>query len=166
VTNCGPPTARLSSLVTNGAGPFSVSATSPPFLTRRQLVGLVLGFCAGCSRAAPPASQDVIVWRPLASWSGRALLQTDAFMSSTGSLRITWEAKSLAAPDAGALKISVHSGVSGRFLAMAVEHRGPGRDVAYVNEDPREFFLVIESTGLEWSVEVAEGIPATKGPRR
>jgi hypothetical protein len=49
---------------------------------------------------------------------------------------------------------------------LAVEHRGPGRDVAYVNEDPREFFLVIESTGLEWSVEVAEGIPATKGPRR
>lgn len=126
----------------------------------------MLSVCAACNRAPTPAREDVIVWQPLASWAGRATMQTDAFMSSTGSLRITWSARAVSGANPGALRIAVHSGVSGRFLVLAVEHRGAGHDAAYVNEDPREFFLVIESSGLEWTVDVAEGLPATKGPRR
>ena len=42
--------------------------------------------------------------------------------------------------------VTLHSGVSGAPLLEAVEHKGVGRDVAYVTEDPREFFLVIESS--------------------
>jgi hypothetical protein len=98
------------------------------------------------------------VWRPLGSWSGRALLQTDAFISDTGLLRVTWKARDDASTERGTLRISLHSDVSGRLLSNVVEHRGAGADVAYVNEDPRAFFLVIESKNLEWSVEVAEGL--------
>jgi hypothetical protein len=58
----------------------------------------------------------------------------------------------------------LHSGVSGRSLLQAVSHRGIGRDVTYVTEDPREFFLVIDGSNLEWSVSVDEGFPAVSRP--
>ena len=40
----------------------------------------------------------------------------------------------------------------------AVEHSGIGHDIAYVNEDPRLFHLVIESSNEDWSVSVEEGV--------
>jgi hypothetical protein len=88
------------------------------------------------------------------------LLQTDAFISTSGLLRVTWDARA-ASRGAGALRIVLHSDVSGRSLAIVVEHDGPGSGIQYVTEDPRSFFLVIDSHGLEWSVEVAEGIAAS-----
>jgi len=91
---------------------------------------------------------------------GRGLTQTEPFIGDTGFLRLTWEAHG--APNAGAFKITVHSDVSGRPLLVAVDRRGPGRDVTYVTEDPRAFFLVIESEDLDWSVEVAEGLSGTR----
>ena len=88
-------------------------------------------------------------------------MQTEAFISDSGALRITWETRNETAPGRGAFKVTLHSGVSGRPLLEAVEHQGVGRDVAYVTEDPREFFLVIEPSNLDWSVSVAEAVPAT-----
>ena len=120
---------------------------------------------AGCGRSSRPPDEEVTVWRPLGAWSGRGLLQTDAFISETGLLRVVWEAHGDATPahsNAGTLRISVHSAVSGRFLALAVDQRGAGRNTVYVTEDPRSFYLLIESSDLTWSVEVAEGIPAVR----
>lgn len=122
---------------------------------------LAAGLLASCSPSPePPAGRDIIVWHTLGSWSGDGLLQTDPFESDTGVLRVNWETRSKAAPSEGTLRISVHSAVSGRHLARIVDHRGAGRDTAYLNEDPRGFYLVIESVGVDWAVEVAEGIPA------
>ncbi len=134
------------------------SATGPggPFFTL-----LTACLFAACCSSPQPATDDVTVWRPLGSWAGKGLLQTDAFISDTGLLRITWEAHTTNA-DADTLRISVHSAVSGRVLVVAVDHHGAGRDVTYVSEDPRSFFLVIEATGVDWSVEVAEGIGASR----
>jgi hypothetical protein len=39
-----------------------------------------------------------------------------------------------------------------------VDHKGEGSGVAYVTEDPRQFFLVIESSGVDWNVWVEEGV--------
>jgi hypothetical protein len=58
-------------------------------------------------------------------------------------------------------RVTVHSAVSGRPLVVAVDHHGAGRDTAYVNEDPREFYLVVESSAVDWDVAVDEGIRAT-----
>jgi hypothetical protein len=115
-----------------------------------------------CERAPRPRPQEITIWRPLAAWSGQGVLQTDPFTSNTGFLRVTWEARSVNPTQLGTLQIALHSDVSGRRLAMVLERRGPGRDVTYVSEDPRSFYLLIESTDLEWSVDVAEGIPATR----
>jgi hypothetical protein len=126
------------------------------------VVVVVLGLLAcGCRGQATPVTVETVAWKPLGSWSGHGVMQTEAFISDTGSLRITWETRSEAVPGKGVFTVALHSGVSGRPLLEAVNHQGIGRDVAYVTEDPREFFLVIESTNLDWSVSVEEGFPAT-----
>jgi hypothetical protein len=88
------------------------------------------------------------------------VLQTQPFENDTGMLRVVWQARRTRPSADATLRVYLHSAVSGRRLALAVEHRGAGGDTTYINEDPRGFYLVIESTGLEWTVDVAEGIPA------
>jgi hypothetical protein len=139
---------------------------------------VALALVTSCRPTPAQSDHETTAWRPVGHWSGRASTQTDPFLSDTGTLRILWEARPVtgssgssgstgsagtsASLERGILRIAVHSDVSGRELAVAVDHQGPGRDVAYVNEDPRSFYLVIDAKNLEWSVEVAEGVPATK----
>lgn len=116
--------------------------------------------CGGDAPARTPA----VVWRTLGSWSGRGSMQTDPFISDTGSLRLRWETTNEAAPGTGSFRVTVHSDVSGRPLILAVDARGVGRDTAYVIEDPRSFFLAVESANVDWTVAADEGVAATAGP--
>ena len=119
---------------------------------------------AACNTAPPKQPEDVTVWQPRGQWAGKELLQTDPFISTSGLLRVTWETRSTS-DTPGTFRIVLHSDVSGRSLAPVVEQEGPGSGVKYINEDPRSFFLVIEAKALEWRVDVAEGIAATRrGP--
>jgi hypothetical protein len=117
---------------------------------------------ASCGDAAPDARTGTVVWRPLGSWSGRGSTQTDPFISNTGSLRLSWETRNEAAAGTGTFRVTVHSDVSGRPLVLAVDARGVGRDVSYVSEDPRSFFLVVESTNLDWTLTADEGVTASR----
>jgi hypothetical protein len=90
-------------------------------------------------------------------------MQTEPFISDTGSLRVRWATSHEAAPGTGTFRVTVHSDVSGRPLVVAVDVRGVGKDTAYVTEDPRPFFLVVESTNVDWTIEAEEGVAAT-GP--
>ena len=92
-------------------------------------------------------------------------MQTEGFIGN-GSLRVIWETRNEAAPNTGTFEVTVHSGVSGRPLVQAVEQRGVGRGTAYVSEDPRDFYLLVESSNLDWSVTVEEGIAATAAKRK
>ena len=137
----------------------------------RVTLPLVFAAAAACvlasCKAAPPPVEDITVWQSRGAWKGHGSTQTNPFTSGTGFLRLTWETHGASAPNAGTFKIILHSDVSGRPLMVAVDRHGPDHDVTYVTEDPRDFFLAIESEGLEWSVEVAEGISATKtSPRK
>jgi hypothetical protein len=133
----------------------------PDYPITRFAFIVALGLLAwGCRGQATPATVDTVAWKPLGSWSGHGVMQTEAFISDTGSLRVTWETRNEAVPGKGVFTVALHSGVSGRPLLEAVSHQGIGHDVAYVTEDPREFFLVIESANLDWSVSVDEGFPA------
>lgn len=73
----------------------------------------------------------------------------------TGALRVKWEAKG---PADGTFQLTIHSSISGRPLQLAVDQKGPGADTAYVNEDPRVFFAVIEANNMEWSFSVDEAM--------
>jgi len=119
---------------------------------------IALALLCGACRPAPKSPAITIGWRPLGTWSGRGNEQTDSFNIESGQWRIKWEARNETAPGAGRLRIEVHSSVSGRPLGEAVEHSGIGHDIAYVNEDPRLFHLVIESSNEDWSVSVEEGV--------
>jgi hypothetical protein len=114
-----------------------------------------------CGGQPKPTTRDVQAWRKLGSWSGHGPISTEPFISDTGTLRLQWETRNEAAPGKGVFQITVYSDVSGRPLVLAVDHRGIGSNTVYVNEDPRPFYLGIESADLEWSVAVDEAIPAT-----
>jgi hypothetical protein len=60
----------------------------------------------------------------------------------------------------------VNSAVSGRPLMLAVDHRGIGRDTVAVTEDPHLFYLVIDSSNLDWSVTAEEPVAADTGNTR
>jgi hypothetical protein len=126
------------------------------------IVVLVIATAVGlsCRRQAREARTETVVWRPLGTWSGHGSTQTDPFISDSGSLRLTWETRNETAPG-GTFRVTLHSDVSGRPLLVAVDTRGTGHDVTYVNEDPRPFFLVVESSNLEWTVSAHEAVSAT-----
>jgi len=97
-------------------------------------------------------------WRPVEKWSGRGSLQTDSFDIGSGQWRIKWETRNETSPDGAIFRVTVHSEVSGRPLAVAIDHRGTGHGTAYVNEDPRLYHLAIESSGLDWSIAAEEAV--------
>ncbi len=131
----------------------------------RRLSVLVLAGVAtlngSCGNDGRRARTPAVVWRSLGSWSGRGSMQTEPFISDTGSLRLRWETRDEAAPGTGSFRVTVHSDVSGRPLVLAIDARGVGRDIAYVSEDSRSFFLAVESANLNWTVAADEGVSAT-----
>ena len=127
------------------------------------LLGVAL-LSASCRDDGARERTPTVVWRKLGAWSGHGSMQTEPFISDTGSLRLRWETSHEAAPGTGVFRVTVHSDVSGRSLVVAVDTRGVGRDTAYVNEDPRPFFLAVDSANLDWTVEAAEAVAATAGP--
>ena len=118
--------------------------------------------------SAQAESKPVLVgWRPVETFSGRGSTQTQSFDIGSGQWRIKWEAKNESPPGMGTLEVTVHSAVSGRPLEVAVEHRGNGHGIAYVNEDPRLFHLVIDSSNVDWTVAIEEAVAAPEaGPSR
>jgi len=108
-----------------------------------------------------PATREVVLWQKVGSWSGRGNHQTESFEGETGDLRVQWEARSDAPSVSGTLQITLHSAVSGRPLSVAVDQHGAGSGTAYVNEDPRTFFFVIDSANLDWSFTVDEQVEIT-----
>src|ERR1051326_130951 len=111
----------------------------------------------GCSRT-PKTQKPLVGWRPIVSFSGRGASQTESFNIESGQWRIKWETTNESAPGAGSFRLTVHSAVSGRPLMQVVDHRGAGKDVAYVNEDPRLYHLVIDSADVDWSVKIEEAV--------
>jgi hypothetical protein len=116
---------------------------------------------ASCREDRPRTRTPTVVWRRLGTWSGHGSMQTDPFISDTGSLRLRWETSREALPGTGTFRVTLHSDVSGRSLLVAVDVRGVGRDTTYVTEDPRPFFLAVESANLDWTVEADEAVAAT-----
>jgi hypothetical protein len=133
----------------------------PSALLSLLFVVTAAGALTSC-RPPAPSPEDITIWQRRGAWTGRGPTQTEPFISTSGLLRLTWEARGGSAPNAGTFRLIVHSDVSGRPLLVVVDRHGPGHDVAYVTEDPRTFFLVIESENLDWSVEVAEGLPGQR----
>jgi len=137
-------------------------------MRRRVLVGalasaLVSGACGRAKDPPPQPPAPGVAWRQLGSWSGRGSLQTESFTSDTGTLRVRWEATSADEPpltDATRrlFRLDAHSAISGRLLQQVVNHAGAGQGVDYVQQDPHVFYIVVESSQLNWRFTVDEAI--------
>ena len=134
---------------------------------RTRIAAVAIGIAATATlavagatwRARPkPPDEVAVAWRHLGSWSGRGSIQTESFISDTGFLRVKWNTRAEPAPGAGTFRATFHSAVSGRPIALAVETRGVGSDTAFAQEDPRTYYVVVESANLDWSFTVEEGI--------
>lgn len=173
-------------LKSNGELPETTGGKLPAArrgLSRRRLLGLVVGLATiglmvrvyWPSTPTQTAPKELVMgWRPILSQSGRGAVQTESFQIDTGQWRIKWFAEAEEGANVGAneFRVGVHSAVSGRLMNTAIDHRGPGDGIAYVAEEPRPFFLSIESAGLQWTVQVEEGVlgervkdPADPTPR-
>jgi hypothetical protein len=106
-----------------------------------------------------------MIWERAGTWSGRGDLETNSFPSSSGYLRFTWETSNETKPGEGRFKLILGSSISGRQIMTVVDTKGAGRDVAYVSEEARTFYLKVESANEDWTVSVDEGFAATIEPR-
>lgn len=119
---------------------------------------LIAALLTVACHSSPKTRHTVVGWRPVQSWSGHGDAQTDSFNIESGQWRIKWAATNENPSRTGTFELTVHSAVSGRPLVVAVDHRGPGHGIAYVNEDPRLYHLVIASRGVDWSLSVEESV--------
>src|SRR2546427_11920639 len=126
-------------------------------LLRTAAIGASDGRRVAPANAAP---REVGSWRAIGSWSGGGDMQTESFTSDTGSLRVRWQTSHEVRPGDGTFRVTLHSAISGRPLLQAVDHRGVGGDTTYLSEDPRVFYMVVDSARVEWSFTIDEGIGA------
>jgi hypothetical protein len=103
-----------------------------------------------------PAPKEVVIWKQLGSWSGHGNAQTESFVGLTGSLRFKWQTTNEKPKAQGRFKLILQSAISGRALQEPVDHEGPGEGTVYAADDPRVFYVSVESTGLDWSFTVEE----------
>jgi len=127
---------------------------------RALAVPVVAALLAGaCGAPAPkPVQKEVVIWKNLGEWSGRGDAQTESFVGLTGSLRMHWRTKNEVPKGAGTFRLILHSAISGRALQEPVDLKGPGEGTAYTAEDPRVFYMTVESANLDWSFTVEEAL--------
>ncbi len=114
----------------------------------------------GCQYEAPPAQGPLTTgaWKEVARFSGRGNAQLDTFPIERFTWRVRWEAKNEQPAGAGTLVVTAHSGDSGRLLAEVVDTTGVGSDVAYVTELPHRYYLVVNSSGVDWTLIAEEPV--------
>ncbi len=117
-----------------------------------------------CSQPPTPV-QKTTIWERAGSWSGRGDLETNSFPSSSGYLRFTWETSNETKPGEGRFKLIVGSSISGRLIQPVVDSKGVGQGVEYLSEEPRTFYIKVESANADWKFTVDEGFAATIDPK-
>ena len=143
------------------------------WVTRRAVaVPVAAALLASACGAPPPepVQKEVVVWKNLGEWSGRGNAQTESFIGLTGALRMHWRTKNEAPEGAGTFRLILQSAISGRALQEPVDEKGPGEGTVYAAEDPRAFYMSVESANLDWSFTVEEALfgslqPTAQGTR-
>lgn len=122
-----------------------------------------------CGAPPPkPVQKEVVIWKNLGEWSGRGNAQTESFIGLTGALRMHWRTKNESPKKAGTFRLILQSAISGRTLQEIVDEKGLGQGTVYAADDPRMFYISVESANLDWSFTVEEalfGSPAENSVR-
>lgn len=76
-------------------------------------------------------------------------------------MRIRWQTSNELHKDAGRFKITLQSSVSGRVLTVAADQRGVATGESVAAERSPVLYAFIESTDVDWSFTVDEGLLGT-----
>ena len=126
---------------------------------------LAAAACGGTPAAGQSPAREVVVWKNLGTWSGRGNAQTESFIGLTGALRMHWQTKNEKPEGAGTFRMILQSAISGRALQEPVDQQGTGEGTAYVAEDPRVFYMSVESANVDWSFTVEEALFGTQAEK-
>jgi hypothetical protein len=118
----------------------------------------VLG--VGCHSSPPPESGPSTeqVWKEVGTWSGHGNQQLETFPIERFTWRVRWETRNESQPGAGTFHVTANSGDSGRILAEVADVAGVDHDVTYITELPHRYYLVVTSSGVDWSLTAEEPI--------
>jgi hypothetical protein len=72
--------------------------------------------------------------------------------------RVKWKTGNQTPGAKGKFVLTVNSAVSGRPITELVNREGPGEGIGYVNDDPRPYYLVVDSSDLDWTVTAEQSI--------
>ena len=124
------------------------------------LISLLFLAGVSCERKPPPQEQKNVepVWKTIGTWSGHGNQQLETFPIERFTWRVRWETKNESPPGAGRFHLTANSGDSGRILADVVDTRGVGSDVVYVTELPHRYYLVVTSSGVDWTITAEEPV--------
>jgi hypothetical protein len=131
---------------------------------RRALVLAALLAVLGCGAEpdeeapTPTPRAATTTWHTLGAWAGRGDRQTESFDITSGALRVVWKTSGADAAGAGIFRVTLHSAISGRPLETVVDAEGNGTDTVRFAASPRVAHLLIESSRLDWTVELQEGV--------
>ncbi len=127
---------------------------------RAVVVPVATALLTGVCGAPPPkpVQKEVVIWKHLGEWSGRGNVQTESFLGLTGALRVHWRTENEFPKGAGTFRLILQSAISGRTLQEPVDEKGPGEGTVYAAEDPRVFYISVQSANLDWSFTVEEAL--------
>lgn len=121
---------------------------------------------SACGAPSPKrVPKEIVIWENLGAWSGRGNAQTESFVGLTGALRVHWQTKNEAPKGTGTFRLILQSAVSGRALQETADEKGLGEGTAYFAEDPRTFYVSVESANLDWSFTVEEAFFGTQAEK-
>jgi hypothetical protein len=135
----------------------------PPRVLARVAAALTLVLAlADCGRRTGEPIPPQPVVHAIGTWEGTGH-HTIGFASQSGAFRIRWQTRLDADAPQGEpeLRVTVHSAVSGRPLQEVIHARGAGAGAVNFQDDPRPYTLMVESTGLAWSIAVDEVVLVT-----
>jgi hypothetical protein len=109
-------------------------------------------FLCSCDELNPHRPKPVVVvWKEVGTWSGRGSLQTDTIEMGIAQWRVKWKTSNLTPGTKGKFVLTANSAVSGRPITELVNREGTGEGIGYVNDDPRQYYFVIDSKDLDWT---------------
>ncbi len=109
--------------------------------------------------ATPPAQPaNVASYRLVGSWQGKGDM-TLGDVNSEGQFRLRWETHGEDPKGAGRFRLTIRSGVSGRTLQIAADHKGEGAGVVDFADSPRTYDFLVESANVLWSFTVEDVVP-------
>jgi hypothetical protein len=86
-------------------------------------------------------------------------------VNSEGQFRLRWETHAEDPKGTGRFRLTIRSGVSGRTLQVAADHKGEGSGVVDFADSPRTYDFLVESANVLWSFTVEDVVPVRDSAR-